>query len=89
MTNGLKLGRGMGLPGYFFIYLCIISYLWLEAPASTLPALFHGAGVAMGLGTGFAREVLRGHQGDPLMLLFLPTQIRCPQIRCSPSRTRG
>lgn len=55
----------MGLPGYFFIYLCIISYLWLEAPASTLPALFHGAGVGMGLGTGFAGGGTEGTPGQP------------------------
>lgn len=59
MTNGLKLGRGDGAAWVFFIYLCMISYLWLEAPASTLP------GVGTGVGTDFAGGVLRGQRGDP------------------------
>lgn len=94
-TNGLKLGRGDGAAWVFFIYLCIISYLWLEAPASTLPVLW-----VLGWAQGLALVLQGGCWGDtrvspwygvpdPLMLFLLPTQTRCPRTHCSPSRTRG
>lgn len=66
----------MGLPAIFFIYLRIISYLQLEAPASTFPILV-GAGLG---GTGrrcwgvLSAEVLCGHRrapqlwGDPCLM---------------------
>lgn len=38
----------MGLPAIFFIYLRIISYLWLEAPASTFPILLGAWGLLWG-----------------------------------------